>query len=60
MHTVMQQLQEPLVETLSPGIWSAYHTDVSLTGFEEHPFPQSPELLQSQYRLKFEELSTFS
>ena len=55
--TVMQQLQEPLVETLSPGIVSAYHLMSLTEALRNIHFPQSPELLRkAQYRLKFEEL----
>lgn len=57
MATVMQQLQEPLVETLSPGIVSAYHLMSLTEALRNIHFPQSPELLRkAQYRLKFEEL----
>lgn len=57
MATVMQQLQEPLVETLSPGIVSAYHLMSLSEALRNIHFPQSPELLRkAQYRLKFEEL----
>ena len=57
MVTVMQQLQEPLVETLSPGIVSAYHLMSLTEALRNIHFPQSPELLRkAQYRLKFEEL----
>lgn len=57
MATVMQQLQEPLVETLSPAIVSAYHLMSLTEALRNIHFPQSPELLRkAQYRLKFEEL----
>ncbi len=57
MATVMQQLQEPLVETLSPGIVSAYHLMSLTEALRNSHCPQSPELLRkAQYRLKFEEL----
>ena len=57
MATVMQQLQEPLVETLSPGIVSAYHLMSLTEALRNIHFPQSPELLRkAQYRLKFEDL----
>ena len=57
MATVMQQLQESLVETLSPGIVSAYHLMSLTEALRNIHFPQSPELLRkAQYRLKFEEL----
>ncbi|WP_277639728.1 ATP-dependent DNA helicase RecG [Bacteroides graminisolvens] len=57
MATVMQQLQEPLAETLSPGIVSAYHLMSLTEALRNIHFPQSPELLRkAQYRLKFEEL----
>ena len=57
MATVMQQLQEPLVETLSPGIVSAYYLMSLTEALRNIHFPQSPELLRkAQYRLKFEEL----
>ena len=57
MATVMQQLPEPLVETLSPGIVSAYHLMSLTEALRNIHFPQSPELLRkAQYRLKFEEL----
>ena len=57
MATVMQQLQEPLAETLSPAIVSAYHLMSLTEALRNIHFPQSPELLRkAQYRLKFEEL----
>lgn len=57
MATVMQQLQEPLAETLSPGVVSAYHLMSLTEALRNIHFPQSPELLRkAQYRLKFEEL----
>lgn len=57
MTTVIQQMQEPLPETLSPKIL-ADHYLMPLTGaLQNIHFPANPELLRkAQYRLKFEEL----
>lgn len=57
MATVIQQIQEPLPETLSPQLLSD-HFLMSLTeALRNIHFPSNPELLRkAQYRLKFEEL----
>lgn len=57
MATVIQQLEEPLPETLSPQLL-ADHYLMSLTEALRHiHFPVNPELLRkAEYRLKFEEL----
>lgn len=57
MSTVVQQLSEPLPETLSPAILAEHHL-LSLTeALINIHFPANSDLLRkAQYRLKFEEL----
>ena len=57
MGHMMELLQEPLAETLTPAILSEHHL-MSLTEALKHiHFPQNAEMLRkAQYRLKFEEL----
>lgn len=57
MEIVMQQLREPLPETLSPGILKEYHLMPLTEALMNIHFPANPEQLRkAQYRLKFEEL----
>lgn len=57
MNAVLQQLQEPLPETLPPAILSAHHLMPLTEALVNIHFPTNPELLRkAQYRLKFEEL----
>ncbi|ERI81151.1 ATP-dependent DNA helicase RecG [Bacteroides pyogenes F0041] len=57
MGTVIQQLQEPLPETLSPQILTGHHLMSLTEALKNIHFPGSPDLLRrAQYRLKFEEL----
>lgn len=57
MSAVMQQLREPLPETLSPAILTGYHLMPLTEALMNIHFPANPELLRkAQYRLKFEEL----
>ncbi len=57
MKNIVQQLQEPLPETLSPAILTEHHL-ISLTdALINIHFPTNPDMLRkAQYRLKFEEL----
>ncbi|NDW13794.1 ATP-dependent DNA helicase RecG [Bacteroides sp. 214] len=57
MAAVVQQIQEPLPETLSPGVLAAHHLMSRTDAIRNIHFPQNPEMLRkAQYRLKFEEL----
>ena len=57
MATVVQQLQEPLPETLSAGILAAHHLMPLTEALINIHFPGNADLLRkAQYRLKFEEL----
>lgn len=57
MNTVVQQLQEPLPETLSSGILNEYHLMSLTEALMNIHFPGNADLLRkAQYRLKFEEL----
>ncbi|WP_300698591.1 ATP-dependent DNA helicase RecG [Bacteroides sp.] len=57
MNTVVQQLQEPLPETLSPAILNEYHLMPLTEALINIHFPGNSDLLRkAEYRLKFEEL----
>lgn len=57
MKGVMQLLEEPLPETLSPRIIAEHHLMPLTDALHNIHFPLGPELLRkAQYRLKFEEL----
>ena len=57
MSAVVQQLREPLPETLSPAILTEHHLMLLTEALMNIHFPANPELLRkAQYRLKFEEL----
>ena len=57
MNTVVQQLREPLPETLSPAILNEHHLIPLTDALVNIHFPSNPDLLRkAQYRLKFEEL----
>lgn len=57
MNAVVQQLQAPLPETLSPSILARHHLMPLTEALINIHFPSNPELLRkAQYRLKFEEL----
>lgn len=57
MKAVVQQLKEPLPETLSASILAEYHLMPLTEALMNIHFPSNPELLRkAQYRLKFEEL----
>lgn len=57
MAVVLQQIQEPLPETLSPKILADHHLMPLTEALRNIHFPTNPELLRkAQYRLKFEEL----
>lgn len=57
MNTVVQQLVEPLPETLSPGILSEHHLMPLTEALTNIHFPSNSDLLRkAEYRLKFEEL----
>ena len=57
MSAVVQQLREPLPETLSPAILTEHHLMPLTEALVNIHFPANPELLRkAQYRLKFEEL----
>lgn len=57
MTTVIQQIQEPLPETLSPKLLTDYYLMPLTEALQNIHFPANPELLRkAQYRLKFEEL----
>lgn len=57
MSAVVQQLREPLPETLSSAILTEHHLMPLTEALMNIHFPANPELLRkAQYRLKFEEL----
>lgn len=57
MSAVVQQLREPLPETLSSAILTEHHLMPMTEALRNIHFPANPELLRkAQYRLKFEEL----
>ena len=57
MSAVVQQLREPLPETLSLPILTEHHLMPLTEALRNIHFPANPELLRkAQYRLKFEEL----
>lgn len=57
MVSMMELLQEPLEETLSPAILAEHHLMPLTEALKNIHFPQNSELLRkAQYRLKFEEL----
>lgn len=57
MATVVQQLQEPLPETLPQYILSEHHLMSLTDALRNIHFPTNPELLRkAEYRIKFEEL----
>ena len=57
MATVLQQIQEPLPETLSSKILADHHLMPLTDALQNIHFPVNPEFLRkAQYRLKFEEL----
>ncbi len=57
MATVLQQIQEPLPETLSSKILPDHHLMSLTDALQNIHFPVNPEFLRkAQYRLKFEEL----
>ena len=57
MSAVVQQLREPLPETLSPAILTEHHLMPLTEALMNIHFPANPVLLRkAQYRLKFEEL----
>lgn len=57
MNVVVQQLHEPLPETLSAAILAEHHLMPLTEALTNIHFPANPELLRkAQYRLKFEEL----
>lgn len=57
MGAVVQQIREPLPETLSPSILAEHHLMPLTDALTNIHFPSNPELLRkAQYRLKFEEL----
>lgn len=57
MTTIIQQLQEPLSETLSPKLLADHYLMPLTEALQNIHFPANPELLRkAQYRLKFEEL----
>ena len=57
MSAVVQQLHEPLPETLSSAILTEHHLMPLTEALMNIHFPANPELLRkAQYRLKFEEL----
>lgn len=57
MATVLQLIQEPLPETLSPKLIADHHLMSLTEALRTIHFPVNPELLRkAQYRLKFEEL----
>lgn len=57
MGSVVQQLQVPLPETLTPRLIAEHHLMPLTEALQNIHFPANPELLRrAQYRLKFEEL----
>ena len=60
MVSVLQQIQEPLPETLSPKILSDHHLMPLTDALRNIHFPVNPEhQRKAEYRLKFEELFYF-
>jgi ATP-dependent DNA helicase RecG len=60
MATVIQQIQEPLPETLSPKLLTEHHLMPLTEALWNIHFPTNPDVLRrAQYRLKFEELFYF-
>lgn len=57
MVTIVQQIQEPLPETLPPYLVAKHHLMSLTDALKQIHFPTNPELLRkAQYRIKFEEL----
>ncbi len=57
MHALMQQIKEPLPETLTPQILSAHRLMPLTDALRAIHFPENADQLRkAQYRLKFEEL----
>lgn len=57
MSAVVQQIQEPLPETLPPYLVSEYHLMSLTDALKNIHFPASPDALRkAEYRIKFEEL----
>jgi ATP-dependent DNA helicase RecG len=57
MATVVQQIQEPLPETLPPYIIAEHHLMSLTDALKNIHFPTNPEMLRkAEYRIKFEEL----
>jgi ATP-dependent DNA helicase RecG len=57
MVTVMQQIQEPLPETLPPYIIAGHHLMSLTEALRNIHFPANPDMLRkAEYRIKFEEL----
>lgn len=57
MASVIEQIKEPLPETLSPRIIAEHHLMSLTEALQNIHFPANPDLLRrAQYRLKFEEL----
>ena len=57
MTTVVQQIQEPLPETLPPYIIAEHHLMSLTDALKNIHFPTNPDMLRkAEYRIKFEEL----
>ena len=57
MASVVEQIQDPLPETLSPKVLSEHHLMPLTEALRNIHFPANPDILRrAQYRLKFEEL----
>jgi ATP-dependent DNA helicase RecG len=57
MATVVQQIQEPLPETLPPYIIAGHHLMSLTDALKNIHFPANPDMLRkAEYRIKFEEL----
>ncbi|MDR3119189.1 MAG: ATP-dependent DNA helicase RecG [Mediterranea sp.] len=57
MATVVQQIQEPLPETLPPYIITGHHLMSLTDALKNIHFPANPDMLRkAEYRIKFEEL----
>jgi len=57
MATVVQQIQEPLPETLPPYIIAEHHLMSLTDALKNIHFPTNPDMLRrAEYRIKFEEL----
>jgi ATP-dependent DNA helicase RecG len=57
MATVVQQIQEPLPETLPPYIIAEHHLMPLTDALKNIHFPANPDMLRkAEYRIKFEEL----